>query len=155
MGPTTRKMLLSQGYSEADICECRGINFLARWTPFACASLGLLGLCLGSSYYMLMLGFLTTIGALSNRSFYDYLYLFLVKPVLNLGEMPRHGNQRRFGCAIGAVLYLLSGIGLKNENLVLTIAPAVLIIGLAYVAALTQWCFASTLYNFLVSGDAK
>ena len=141
-GRTTRQLLLKQGYTEATICECHGISFLARWTPLACACLGLLGLLLRSPYYMLTLGLLTTIGAIGRRSFYDYLYLILVKPVWNLGEMPRHGNQRRFGCWIGAVLYLLSGIGLMNGSAALTYVPSVMIIGLAYVAALTHWCFA-------------
>lgn len=155
MGPTTRKLLLIQGYSEAAICECNGINLLARWTPLACATLGLLGLLYQSPYYMLALGLLTTIGALSTRSFYDYLYLFIVRPVTNFGEMPRHGNQRRFGCGIGAVLYLLSGVGFLSNNAMLTYVPSIMIIGLAYVAALTQWCFASTLYNLLFPARLK
>lgn len=149
MTPLTRRLLLAQGFSEETICTCGGIGVLARWTPLACGSLGLLGVILRSPQYMVALGALTIIGALGRRSFYDYLYIFLVKPVFDLGEMPQHGYQRRFGCAIGAALFLLSGIGFMIGSSVLAYAPSSFIIGLAYVAAATQWCFASTLYNLL------
>jgi hypothetical protein len=151
MGPTTRKLLQMQGYSEATLCDCKGINLLARWTPFACATFGLVGLFLASSYYMFTLGLLTTIGAFSTRSVYDHFYMLLVRPVADFGEMPRHGNQRRFGCAIGSILYLLSGVGFASGNGLLAYASSVTIIALAFVAAMTQWCFASTLYNVLFS----
>jgi hypothetical protein len=45
---------------------------------------------------------LTLIGAVSSRSFYDYLYLMFLRSITGLGEMPRHGAPRRFGCALGA-----------------------------------------------------
>ena len=155
MGPIIHKLLLTQGYSEATICDSKSINTLARWTPFACATLGLIGVSLHSSYYLLALGMLTIIGALTTRSFYDYFYLVLIRPIANFGDMPRHGNQRRFGCAVGSALYLISGLGFLSHNTLLTYIPAVTIIGLAYIAALTQWCFASTLYNLLFTRQPR
>jgi hypothetical protein len=65
--------------------------------------------------------------------------------------MPRHGAPRRFGCAIGAVLFILSGIGFHAHSQVLAWLPALVIIPLAFIAAFTQWCFASALYR-LISG---
>ncbi|MGA2263169.1 MAG: DUF4395 family protein [Acidobacteriota bacterium] len=149
MNSSAKWLLMMQGYSEADICDCKNINVLARWTPSACALFGTIGLLLKSPIYMTALGLLTLIGATSSRSFYDYLYVFLVKPVLYLGEMPFHGNPRRFGCGIGACLFLLTGIGLFTGNTALTYIPSLTIIGLALVAATTQWCFASALYALL------
>ena len=151
MKPLTRRLLLAQGFSEETICGCTGIGVLARWTPLACASLGLVGVILQSPQYMVALGAVTVIGALGRHSFYDYLYIFVVRPVVNLGEMPPHGYQRRFGCAIGAALYVLSGIGFMSGSSVLAYTSSAIIIGLAYVAAATHWCFASTLYNLLFS----
>ena len=149
MNATTKGLLIMQGYSEADICDCKNITALARWTPSACALAGTLGVLFRSPVAMAVLGLLTLIGAVTSRSFFDYLYIFLVKPVMNLGEMPLHGNPRRFGCAIGAALFTLTGIGLFIGNAWLTYVPALTIIPLALVAALTQWCFASALYAML------
>jgi hypothetical protein len=149
MNATSRNLLVLQGYTESDVCTCANIGLLARWTPFACALFGAIGLLTQSSYYMLALGLLTLIGAFTRRSFYDHIYLLLIKPLANLGDMPRHGNPRRFGCGIGAGLYVLSGLGMLNGNALLTYIPSVMIIGLALVAATTQWCFASTLYALL------
>jgi len=123
---------------------------LARWTPFACGCLGGLGLSLRSPAYPWALGTLTLIGAVSSRSFYDYLYQICLRPLTGLGEMPRHGAPRRFGCAIGAVLFILSGTGFYWQRPLLAFIPALIIIPLAFGAAFTQWCFASALYRLIL-----
>jgi hypothetical protein len=145
----TRSLLIRQGYSEADICDCKQIATLARWTPASCAVAGAIGLALQSPAYMIVLGALTFIGAIGPHSFFDYVYMYLVKPFLNLGDMPSHGNPRRFGCFIGAGLFTASAIGLRLGNGGLAYIPSVTIIALAAVAAITQWCFASALYSRL------
>ena len=149
MGPVLYKLILTQGYSDQDICNCKSINMLVRWTPLACACFGSLGVYLHSSKILIALGLFTLIGAITNRSFYDYLYLFFVRPIFKTEDIPRHGNQRRFGCGVGAFLFLTSGIGFATGNLLLAYISAGIIITLAFIAAVTQWCFASTLYNFL------
>jgi hypothetical protein len=153
VSPVARRLLVAQGYSDEVLCSCSNISSLARWTPLACGSLGLLGVLLRSPEYMLALGLCTVVGALGRRSFYDYLYLGLVQRIWNLGEMPEHGNQRRFGCGIGAGLYVLSGLGFLVDSMLLAYIPSILIIVLAYVAGWTHWCFASTLYNVLFLGS--
>jgi len=65
--------------------------------------------------------------------------------------MPRHGAPRRFGCAIGAALFILNGTGFYLRSPILSFIPALIIIPLAFGAAFTQWCFASALYR-LISG---
>jgi hypothetical protein len=145
------RMLLLQGFSRADVIHNPNVNLLARWTPFACGCLGALGLSLRSPAYLWGLGILTLIGAVSSRSFYDYLYQIFLRPLTGLGEMPRHGAPRRFGCAIGAALFILSGTGFYLRQPVLSFIPALIIIPLAFGAAFTQWCFASALYH-LISG---
>lgn len=105
------RMLLLQGYIPEDVVHNRNLKLLARWTPFACGCLGSLGLILRSPAYFWALGTLTLIGAVSSRSFYDHLYQLLLRPITGLGEMPRHGAPRRFGCAIGTALFILSGTG--------------------------------------------
>jgi hypothetical protein len=146
MYDATRDRLLKQGYREADICDCKNIATLARWTPAACCLFGMMGLFLKSPAYMIALGLLTLLGAASPHSFFDYLYVFLVKPFVKMGEMPKHGNPRRFGCSIGAFLYVLTGIGFIVGNAWMIYVPALTIICLSFVAATTQWCFASSLY---------
>ena len=151
MSAFSDRMLLVQGYSREDVIHNPNLNLLARWTPFACGCFGTLGLGLRSPAYLWALGTLTLIGAVSSRSFYDYLYLIFLRPLTGLGEMPRHGAPRRFGCAIGAALFILSGTGFYLQSPILSFVPALIIIPLAFVAAFTQWCFASALYR-LISG---
>jgi hypothetical protein len=147
MKELTKKLLLMQGYNNEVICGCKNINVLARWTPLACATFGTLGLILGNSTYFIILGALTTIGAFSSRSFYDYIYNYLFRCIFKTEKTPLHGNQRRFGCGIGAILYILGGVGFSIGNLWLAYIPTVFMVSLAFIAAFTQWCFASTLYN--------
>ena len=149
-----RTRLAAQGFSERDLCECHEIGWLARWTPLACAALGSVGLLLHSPAYMLLLGALTAIGAVHRHSFYDLVFDVTLRPLLNSGAIPPHGPQRRFGCAIGATLFLLSGTGMLLHDTLLAYVPAAIIIPLALIAATTQWCFASALYaaNFIRKG---
>jgi hypothetical protein len=147
-------MVLLQGYIREDVVDNPNLKLLARWTPFACGSLGALGLVLRSSAYFWALGTLTLIGAFSSRSVYDQLYQVFLRPIVGLGEMPRHGAPRRFGCAIGAALFILSGTGFYLQSPMLAVLPALLIIPLAFGAAFTQWCFASALYHRLFGKKA-
>jgi hypothetical protein len=143
------QMLLMQGYRKEDVFNNLQINILARWTPLACGICGSLGFLLKSPIYLWLLGLLTLAGAVSNRSIYDYFYQVLIRPFISLGDMPHHGAPRRFGCAIGAILYLLSGTGFQLQRPLLSFIPILIIVPLAFIAAFTQWCFASALYRFL------
>jgi hypothetical protein len=67
MTPFDFRMLSMQGYGREDILYNSNINLLARWTPFACGILGVLGLWLRSPVYLWLLGSLTLIGAIANR----------------------------------------------------------------------------------------
>lgn len=148
------RMLSIQGYGREDILYNANINMLARWTPFACAIFGALGLWLKSPIYLWVLGLLTLTGAITNRSIYDHLYQISLRPLMGLGNMPYHGAPRRFGCAIGAVLFLLSGTGFQLQRPMLSLIPVLIIVPLAFIAAFTQWCFASTLYRFIFGKGA-
>jgi len=145
----TDRMLLLQGYDRNDFIHHPKAALLARWTPFACGCFGTLGICLRSPAYLWALGLLTLLGAVSSRSFYDRIYQLLLRPITGLGDMPRHGAPRRFGCAIGAALFLLSGTGFYLRSPLLALVPALIIVPLALIAAFTQWCFASALYRLL------
>jgi len=90
----------------------------------------------------------------SPRSFYDYLCQALLKPMTGVGDVPRYGAPRRFGCAIGATLFILSGTGFYLEQPLPAVIPALIIVPLALIAAFTQWCFASTLYRLLFGKGA-
>jgi len=151
MKENIKKLILMQGYEKEILCDCKNVNLLVRWTPLCCALFGTLGLYLESSVYFIILGLLTTLGALSHRSFYDNIYNATLRFVLKTQKTPQHGNQRKFGCGIGAFLYLIGGIGFYFDNVWLSYCPTLFIVFLAYIAAFSQWCFASTIYNLLFS----
>jgi hypothetical protein len=148
------RMLSMQGYAREDILKNPRISVLARWTPSACGIFGALGLWVKSPEYSWILGSLTLVGSIANRSIYDYFYQYLIRPLAGLGNMPYHGAPRRFGCAIGAVLFLLSGLGFQLQHPLLSIIPVLIIVPLAFIAAFTQWCFASALYRLLFGKGA-
>ena len=149
MNELTQKLILNQGYSKEDIGKYSKINLLIRWTPFMCSLAGIIGLLIKSPIYFFVLGCLTFIGAFSTTSFFDYIYKFTFQIFLKENIIPPHGNARRFGCGIGAVMFLLAGLGFYIHNYYLALIPGIIITALAAIAALTQWCFASTLYNLI------
>jgi hypothetical protein len=155
MNNRTKSLLFQQGYTDQDIAENQNINLLARWTPLACAFLGALGILLQSPYYFFILGLFTSIGAVTNHSFYDFLYKFFIQKIIDQGDIPEHGNPRRFGCAIGAIVYITSGTGFFLNNPYCAYIPSLFIVTAAFIAAFTQWCFASTLYNLIFKKKEK
>jgi len=162
-----------QGFRAADVDGEPQIRRLACWTPLSCATLGaaglaagsvllpigaaicpcaaasLLGLWLGSGWFFIVLGLLTLTGGVTARSVYDRLYNATLRHVFRTAPVPNHGAPRRFGCAIGGLMYIASGMGFLLGNLWLAFIPAVLMVVLATIAGLTQWCFASALYGWL------
>jgi hypothetical protein len=170
-----RKLLLMQGFCSRDIDNNPLIGRLARWTPLSCATFGAAGVSLGifpflsiicpctisvitgfwikSGWFFIILGVLTLTGGLTNRSIYDRLYNLIIRPVFRTSEIPKHGAPRRFGCAIGGIMFILSGIGFLLNSRLLAFGPAMFMIVFATIAGLSQWCFASNLYAVLLNKD--
>jgi len=177
MKERTRELLLMQGFCSRDIDNDPGISRLARWTPLSCASLGTAGLAvgllpfglalcpcaiagfaglwIGSGWFFIVLGLLTLTGGLTNRSIYDRLYNLTIRHLFRTSPVPQHGAPRRFGCAIGGLMYTASGIGFLLGNKWLAFSPAVFMVVFATIAGLTQWCFASAIYALLFGRKAQ
>ena len=135
-----------QGFSERDVEYNHNILALSKWTPLACGTLGLIGVIIGSPYYLIVLGLLTFVGV-GAYSFYDYLYKYVFRHIFNFGEILPQGIQRKLGCGIGAVMYTISGLGFYFNILPLAYIPSCFMVTFAFVAGFSNWCFASTLYN--------
>lgn len=170
-----RKLLLKQGFCSADIDNNPIIGRLARWTPLSCATFGTAGVFLGffpflsiicpctiavitgfwikSGWFFIILGVLTLTGGLTNRSIYDRFYNLFLRHIFRTSAIPKHGAPRRFGCAIGGIMFILSGIGFLTNIRWLAFGPALFMIVFAAIAGLSQWCFASNLYAFLFNKD--
>jgi hypothetical protein len=170
-----KKLLLMQGFCNKDIENNPMIDKLARWTPLSCATFGAAGVSLGifpflsilcpctisvitgfwlkSGWFFIILGLLTLTGGLTNRSIYDRLYNLAIQYILRTSAIPKHGAPRRFGCTIGGIMFILSGIGFLSSIKWLAFGPAIFMIVFATIAGLSQWCFASNLYALLFRKD--
>ena len=151
----TKKLLYMQGFSMQDVENNPHILALSKWTPLACAIFGSTGIVLVlfcnfiAPYYFIALGLLTLIGAVRPYSFYDYLYNYVFRYIFKFGKMPAHGAQRKFGCGIGGIMYAISGVGFFLENMYLAYIPAIFMVVFAFVAGLSNWCFASTVHALI------
>ena len=141
--------MILQGYDLKTISEDQDADLLIRWTPFSCALFGTMGMMIQNPWYFIILGALTMVGGFGSRSFYDYLYNATLRHIFQSERTPLHGKQRRFGCAVGACLYIAGGVGFFIGNVWLFYIPTLFIIFFAWVVAITQWCFASSLYNLI------
>lgn len=150
MKDSTKKLLVAQGYKEIDVVSNKQIVPLAKWTPIACAILGIVGVAMQSAGFLILLGLFTFIGAFSSRSIYDYIYQYLFSSFIKLGDMPKHGIPRRIGCGIGACMYIISGIGFYWGSDLLAYIPSIFMITFALIAGFFNWCFVSTFYGLIV-----
>jgi len=151
LNESTKKLLIMQGFSKHDVDSNPNILALTKWTPFLCGILGLIGIILGSPYYFFVLGALTFIGVFRPYSFYDYLYKYVFRHIFKFGEGVEHGIQRKVGCGIGAVAYIVSGLGFYFGIKPMAYIPATFMVTFALIAGIFNWCFASTLYNAIFS----
>lgn len=147
--------LIMQGFTAKQLAECKNLERLARWTPFACAVFGTIGILLQSPDYFLLLGLGTALGAFTRTSFYDLIFNYSLRYIFQCEKIPQHGNARRLGCGIGATMYLLSGFGFYFHVALLAYIPSLLMIILASFAAITHYCFASAIYAALTSTQKK
>ena len=150
MNISTRKLLIAQGFNEQVVDNNKKILALSKWTPFACAFCGSIGVILQSPIYLIILGALTFVGTFTSRSLYDYLYKYIFSYIINLGDMPKHGVQRRIGCGIGACMFIISGIGFYFKISLLAYIPSLFMITFALIAGFFNWCFVSTIYGMFV-----
>lgn len=150
----TKKLLIMQGFSKHDVDYNPNILALTKWTPLACGTLGLIGIILGSPYYLIALGLLTIIGVFRPYSFYDYLYKYVFKHIFKFGNGVQHAIQRKIGCGIGAAAYIVSGLGFYFDIMPLAYIPSSFMITFAFIAGIFNWCFVSTFYA-LACGKEK
>ena len=154
MRQLTQKRLIAQGYDLHLINSTPRIIPLTKWTPMTCATIGLVGVLLKSPEYLIILGLCTSIGAFTNRSFFDLLYKYIFSYIFRFGEMPEHKIQRKIGCGIGACMFIVSGIGFYIQNPYLVYIPSLFMITFAFIAGIFNWCFVSTFYT-LACGRTK
>ena len=160
-----------QGFCPRDIDTEPEFSRMARWTPLSCATFGTAGLAAGflpfglaicpcafvtvaglwagSGWFFIILGLLTLTGGFTRRSIYDRLYNVTFRHLFRTSPVPEHGAPRQFGCAIGGIMYTVTGFGFLLGNVWLAFIPAVFMVVFATIAGLTQWCFASALYVWL------
>ena len=150
----TKKLLIMQGFLRHDVDCNPNILPLSKWTPLACGTFGLIGIILGSPYYFIVLGLLTFIG-LGSYSFYDYLYKYGFKYVFNFGDALPHGIQRKIGCGIGGIMFVVSGLGFYFNNMFLAYIPSSFMVTFAYIAGIFNWCFVSTFYTLIADKNDK
>lgn len=172
-----RQLLLAQGFAPEVVDGQTDIGALARWTPLSCATFGsagiaagalpfglavcpcaiagFAGLWTGSGWFFIALGLLTLSGGLTARSIYDRLYNATLRHVLRTAPIPQHGPARQFGCAFGGVMYIISGGGFLFGQTWVAFFPAAFMVVFATIAGLTQWCFASAMYNALFVRAAR
>lgn len=147
MNEKSIKRMQMQGYCCNNESQWVELDVLTRWTPLACATMGLIGILLQSPFYFIVLGSLTLIGGFTHRSFYDVLYNAVFKKFFRTASMPLHGNARRLGCGIGGTMYIIAGVGFLINAPGLAYVPSLMMIVLAGFAAVSHFCFASWIYN--------
>jgi len=105
----------------------------------------LIGILLGSPSYFIVLGLLTLVGV-GSHSLYDYLYKYLFRTIFKFGDILPHGIQRKIGCGIGGIMFIVSGSGFYFNIMPLAYIPSCFMTTFAFIAGIFNWCFVSTFY---------
>ncbi len=121
------------------LCTAFGAAFVANaWAP------GLGGLAV-----------LAFLGALLPRHPFDYVYGWVVNPLLRTGWAPLKPPQQRFSCAVASVMLgtIASAFVLDYGLLAWSLGAA--FVALATIPTLTNWRLPSYLYNALAASCGR
>lgn len=138
-----------QGYHLSD-AEKRRLAVPLRFAPGLCALLGATFLGTQWAPGLFVLAGTALAGALLPRHPFDYAYGVLLARPLRTGVAPSNTPQRRFACAIGAVLLTVTGASFAAGVDPLAWVVGLFFVSVATVVTITNWCLPSLIYNRLL-----
>lgn len=138
-----------QGYYLSDE-EKRRLTVPIKFAPGVCMVAALTLVVMGSGAGLLVLAGFALAGALLPRHPFDYAYGLLLARPLRTGPAPRNTPQRRFACALGAVLLAGSGALFVGGYGAAAWVVGLAFVVVAFVVTTTNWCLPSLIYNRLL-----
>ena len=121
-----------------------------RFAPALCALLGAAFVVTQWPPGLFALAATALAGALLPRHLFDYAYALALEPLLKTGAAPANTPQRRFACAMGAVMLTVSGAAFAAGVDPLAWVVGLFFVSVATVVAVTNWCLPSAIYNALL-----
>lgn len=136
----------SQGYCLTEE-EKRRLTVPLKFSSGLCAVLGAAFVIAGWVPGLLAVAAIAVAGAVLPRHPFDYLYRYLLNPVLGTGLAPRNTPQRRFACAGGAAMLGGSAWLFTGGYDAAAFALGGAFVAVAVVVTATNWCLPSFIYN--------
>ncbi len=97
-----------QGYYDLPIDERRRLSVPLRFAPALCTALSALALVTQPAPGLALMAVVATAGTLLPRHPFDYLYGWVVNPVLKTGQAPKTPPRRKIQCGVAAVIMAAS-----------------------------------------------
>ena len=142
-----RRRIEAQGFRGLDDAALTEVGPWLRWSPAVCAMFMAIGTILASAAMLWTLATIALLGALMPMHPFDLIYNHAVRYLTGTRPLPHHGPQRRFACGVGAAWLTSTGIAFNQGSPVLGYFLGGALTVVATLAATTQFCVASFIYN--------
>jgi hypothetical protein len=129
--------------------EQQRLSLPISFAPAVCATLATAFLVSQWAPGLFALAATAALGVVFPRHPFDYVYGYVLSPVLKTGWVPPSTPQRRFACALGSLFLGGSGTQFVSGHELLGWAVGLAFVLVAVVVATTNWCLPSVVYNTL------
>lgn len=149
LSPRFQKRLEMQGFVCSSEPQFTAVVPWLRFTYGVCALTMGLATVLASVPFLIVLSAIAALGAIFPVHPFDLLYNYIIRFVTNTPKLPKNGAPKRFACGMGAVWILAVAWLFRVNAFTLAYLLGGLFTGVAAVAAVTYFCFPSTLFSVL------
>lgn len=144
-----RRRLEAQGFCNLDDATLDEIGPWLRWSPSICLFFMVLGVLLKSPLVLWALAAVAFLGALLPFHPFDLLYNHGMRYFTGTRPFPHHGAQRRFACGVATIWLIATGWAFSVGALTLAYILGGLLIFVAALVSVTNFCIPSFIYNML------
>ena len=147
-----RHRLEAQGFCDLDDAAMTQLAPWLRWSPALCTTIIAVGVALRAPLVLWGLAAIALLGAALPFHPFDLVYNHFVRRFTRTASLPRHGQQRRFACALATVWLVATGWAFYVGAMVLGLALGLALLAVALLVSITHICIPSMIYNALFSG---
>jgi hypothetical protein len=142
-----RQCLVQEGFGRLDDAELGRLDLPLRFTPALCLALTAVGIATRSAVVFGLLAALSATAAATRRHPFDFVWEYVVRPVVGGPHLPEAPSPRRFAFVMATPLLIGAASGLAVGAQALGLGLAALQVAGCAAYVLAGWCGASLVHQ--------
>lgn len=141
--------MVQEGFGRLESGELARLDLPLRFSPALCLGFTTVGIVTRSPVVFALLASVAAVGAATRRHPFDFIWEWLVRPVVAGPHLPKAPRPRRFAFIMATPVLAAAAVSLALGAEVLGLALAALQLAGCAAYVFAGWCGASLVYNTL------